>query len=338
MGSAWSHVNEWTGSCQVFANNVKHVDVPRAGMAPTGVSGAGRPPADVLGAEGSEGGSCAGALLEGALQRLRDAGIEHPRRNAEWLLCEVLSKNRAGLYANLRSRVGLGDSIRFEEMLRRRLKHEPLQYILGYAEFRGLRLEVTPDVLIPRCETEELVEVVLACVEGVPTPVVFDAGTGSGCIALAVKAARPDAVVTACDLSMAALGIAHRNATAHGLSVSWIRANLLEARPPGIVPRPLDVLVSNPPYVPEEEAATIPEEVRAYEPRVALFVSGDPLVFYHRLSKHGRALIGAGGWIVLEAHADYAEGVGRILEGDGYGNVQVRQDLAGRDRLVLGRR
>ena len=279
-------------------------------------------------------------LLEDAVRRLGAAGIDAPRRNAEWLLCEALGTSRAGLYAASGERVDSGDALCFEEMLVRRLRREPVQYILGYAEFMGLRMVVTPDVLIPRPETEELVVAALPCLPADRPPLVLDAGTGSGCIALAIRAARPDARVYACDVSEAALVVARRNAAAHGLAVAWIAADMLGnldfllAR----VPSGLDLLISNPPYVPEGEMAALSEEVRAWEPSVALVAPGDPLVFYRRLAEHGLRMIRPGGWLALETHAEYGDSVRALLAAAGYAEVSLRKDMAGRDRIVLGRR
>ncbi len=227
---------------------------------------------------------------------------------------------------------------RFERMVRRRLEHEPLQYILGYAEFYGLRLTVTPAVLIPRPETEELVEAALDLVDGVREPTVLDVGAGSGCIALAIKKIRPDARVFACDVSSAALEVARRNARANDLAVDFVEADLLAAGFTKSVTRGLDLLVSNPPYIAEEEAATLPADVRAYEPHVALFALEDPLAFYRRLAQVGRRLLDGGGWMALETHAEYGADVVRIVEQAGYADVSLRRDLAGRNRIVLARR
>ncbi len=287
---------------------------------------------------GEKNGGFVGILLEDSLQRLVAAGIDDPRRNAEWLLCEALAMSRAGLYAASGERIEPEAAMRFGEMLARRLQREPIQYILGYTDFMGIRMTVTPDVLIPRPETEEVAEAALACLDAHRSPVVLDAGTGSGCIALAIKTTRPDADVYACDVSGAALAVARRNAAAHDLAITWIEADMLEEKFLDKVPAGIDLFVSNPPYVPEEEIPDLPEEVRSWEPCAALIAPGDPLVFYRRLAQHGLHMIRKGGWIVLETHADYGEPVRRILEKNGYAEVCLGKDMAGRDRIVMGRR
>lgn len=287
---------------------------------------------------GEKNGGFVGILLEDSVQRLVAAGIDDPRRNAECLLCEALGISRAGLYAASGEWVELAAAMRFQETLARRLRREPLQYILGYTEFMGLRMTVTPDVLIPRPETEEVAAAALARLGAWKTPVILDAGTGSGCIALAIKKARPDAEVYACDVSEAALAVARRNAAAHDLAVTWIEADMLGEDLPDTIPAGLDLLISNPPYVPEEEIPTLSEEVRGWEPCAALIAPGDPLVFYRRLAQHGLRMLREDGWIVLETHADYGELVRRILKKAGYEGVCLEKDMAGRDRIAMGRR
>ncbi len=276
--------------------------------------------------------------MEDSLQRLIAAGIDDPRRNVEWLLCEALAMSRAGLYAAYGERVEPDAARRFNEMLARRLQREPIQYILGYTDFMGLRISVTPDVLVPRPETEEVAAAALARLDACMSPVVLDAGTGSGCIALAIKAVRAAADVYACDVSGAALAVARRNSAAHDLAVTWIEADMLDKDLPDTIPDGLDLLISNPPYVPEEEIPTLPEEVRKWEPHAALVAPGDPLVFYRGLAQQGLRMIRDGGWIVLETHADYGESVRRILKEAGYAEVCIEKDMAGRDRIAMGRR
>lgn len=277
-------------------------------------------------------------LLDESVRRLAEAGVENPRRNVEWMLCEVLSISRAALYADVSAPVGEELVERLERMLRRRMAREPLQYVLGHTEFFGLRVRVSPDVLIPRPETEEVVEVALQLLRGTVRPSVLDVGTGSGCIALAIKNVRPDAVVYACDVSEAALRMARRNAAALELEIEFTQVDVLRDAIPADVPRSIDLLISNPPYVTEEEADELSDEVRRFEPHVALFAGNDPIVFYRRLAAHGRTLVREGGWVVLETHADYGRKVSTLFETAGYREVECLKDLAGRDRIVRARR
>jgi release factor glutamine methyltransferase len=246
--------------------------------------------------------------------------------------------------------------------VRRRAAREPLQYVLGHADFYGLRLRVTPAVLIPRPETERVVERALALIADVPTPRVVDVGTGSGCIACAVAHERPTARVVGCDVSTGALAVARANADALGLPIAFGEADLtapafpaqvraLLGRPGGPPPEDaatggdalsdaarFDLVVSNPPYVPDAEADALAPEVREHEPPVALFTGADPLVCYRALARHAAALLRPGGRLVTETHADYAADVAAVFRDAGLADVRTERDLAGRPRLALARR
>lgn len=267
---------------------------------------------------------------------LVEAGIDAARRNAEWMLVEVLGCRRVHLVTEADQRVAPEQVNRLGTMLERRLGHEPLQHILGHAEFYGLRLRVTPDVLIPRPETEVVLEVALERIRDRTAPRILDIGTGSGAIALACAHGRPDANVVACDVSLAALAVARANASALGLDVSFVRADVLDTTFAGRFDEAFDLVVSNPPYVPPGEAETLAPEVREFEPSLALFSSDDPLQFYRAIVLHTPALLHAGGWLVLETHADYGPEVADLLKGVDFADVQLRDDLAGRPRVVAG--
>jgi release factor glutamine methyltransferase len=277
------------------------------------------------------------AVLQAAVRELEAAGIDHARRNAEWLLAAVLDCSRAALYAYPERPMSAADRTRFQDMIARRTRHEPLQYIIGHEEFYGLRMQVTPDVLIPRPETEELVERVLGLIDGRPAPRVLDVGTGSGCIALAIQHERPDATVMACDVSAEALAVARRNAQAHGLDVDLREADLLSDAFAMQLPGTFDVVVSNPPYIPDDEAPTLSSEVRDHEPAQALFTGGDALRFYRALIAHAPALLAEEGWLALELHTDYAEAVGGLFNASMWSSVTIHEDLSGRPRMVLAR-
>ena len=281
------------------------------------------------------------ALLEAAVEAMEREGIPSARRNAEWLLCEAMGERRIGLLTRLDELAPPAATVCFEALLARRLAHEPLQYVLGYTEFFGLRIAVSPDVLIPRPETEQVVEEGLRVLEDVDEPRVLDIGTGSGCIALAMKSRRPDARVWACDVSEGALEVARSNAAATGLEVRLFRADALAldfaAGVHGLTGG-LDLLISNPPYVAALEIADLAEEVRSFEPHLALVAPGDPLVFYRRLGASGLELIRQGGHIVLETHADFGSDAARLLEDLGYVGVDLFNDYAGRPRILRGER
>src|SRR5690606_1734301 len=220
-------------------------------------------------------------------------------------------------------------------LLARRLRGEPLQYVLGHADFFGLRLRVTPAVLIPRPETEEVAEEALRRLDGRETPWVLDVGTGSGALALALKHRRPDAEVFACDVSEAALAVAADNAKRLGLAVTFIESDVLDAAFTRAAPPAFDLVVSNPPYVPEAERDDLAAEVRDHEPDEALFVpSEDPLLFYRALAARAPDLLKPGGWLVVAPHAEHGEAVRDCFGGVGLEGATLRRDLAGRPRIV----
>ena len=277
-------------------------------------------------------------LLDEAAERLAAAGVENARRNAEWMIEAALGLDRTTLLANMGEPVTEEERAAFEEMMERRLRREPLQYVVGHADFYGLRLRVTPAVLIPRPETEEVVETALAQLQEAKKPWVLDMGTGSGAIALALKHERPDAEVFACDVSEDALAVAARNAERLALDVSFIHADALAPAFTDGVPACFDALVANPPYVPDAEAATLEPEVRDYEPATALFTGDDPLVYYRAITGHASRVLKAGGLILFEAHTDYARAVRDLLDESGYTETAVKEDLSGHPRIVWGRK
>ncbi len=278
-----------------------------------------------------------GMLLDDAVQALEAAGLSEARRAAMWLLGEVLGVGRAHLMAYPEREATPEQAGAFAAMLARRLQREPLQYILGYTDFYGLRLRLTPAVLIPRPETEQVVEAALGLLQGRPAPRVLDVGTGSGCIALVLKHERADAEVYACDVSPAALEVARANAEAHHLAVTFFLADVLASDFPDRVPKPFDLIISNPPYVAADEASVLPPEVRDYEPHLALFVGNDPLRFYRAIIDHAGAMLAPGGVLVFETHAHHAEAVCDLVAEVGFTQVQGAKDLAGLPRIVTAR-
>lgn len=279
------------------------------------------------------------ALLDDAVARLTEAGVDDARRNAEWIVEEATGAGRAALYARPEVVVEPAEAALVARYVACRASGEPVQYVLGHADFYGLRLAVTPDVLIPRPETEEVVEEALRRIRAVEAPWVLDVGTGSGAIALAVKHERPGAEVFAVDVSPGALAVAAGNAERLGLAVTFVEADALRPAFVADVPPTFDLVLSNPPYVPEAERAGLQVEVRDHEPGTALFVpDADPLVFYRALAGHADTLLKPGGWLVAETHADLGRSVGALWTEAGLADVEVRPDLARRDRIAVGRR
>ena len=254
------------------------------------------------------------ALAE-AEARLAAAGVETPRADAEWLVAHLLGTTRSGLGARLVDEV---DGL--EPLLVRREAREPLAYVLGEWGFRRLTLKTDARALVPRPETETLVERALALAEGIERPRILDVGVGSGAIALALKDERPDAQVTGVDVSADALALAHENAERLGLEVE-----LRHGEGAAVAAEGWDIVVANPPYV--ESLEDVPRELR-WEPKIALLGSGE----HERLARAARAR-----FIVFEAGDGQAGDVAAVLDRLGCAGVAITADLTGRDRVVEGR-
>ena len=216
--------------------------------------------------------------------------------------------------------------------LARRARHEPVQYIIGEQEFFGLKFRVTPDVLIPRPETEHLVEAALARTDSDASLHIADVGTGSGAIAVPLAHALPRARVTALDISAAALVVAHENAESHGVSdrIRFFKSDLLAA----VAGEQFDMIVSNPPYVAEDEE--LEPQVGEYEPGSALFAGPEGLDVYRRLIPQAQAALKPGGWLLLEIGHGQQGALERLLSG--WGNVSLIADLQGIPRVACAQR
>lgn len=223
--------------------------------------------------------------------------------------------------------------------LNRLLRREPVQYVLGTAPFLDLELEVGPGVLIPRPETEELVQIIVREQKAASHARIVDVGTGSGCIAVALSCYLPRAEVAGIDVSADALTVARRNGQRHGDNVTWLQADLFSPPEELFAPASLDVVVSNPPYVPWSEQAEMAVHVRDHEPHLALFVPDeDPLRYYHRLALVGEQWLRPGGQLYLETHTNYADAVAEVLRQGAFVEVRVREDFTGRPRFVTATR
>jgi release factor glutamine methyltransferase len=275
-------------------------------------------------------------LLDRAADRLAAAGRDAPRRSAEWLLMEVLDVDRGQLYVHADRSVGADEVDRFEDMVARCEDGVPLQHVLGYTSFRGLRIEVSPAVMIPRPETEEVTGAALRAIADIDRPQVLDVGTGSGCIALALKHERPDATVEAWDVSVDALAVARRNAQQLGVDVHFSEMDLFAD---AVLQRDVgaDLLVSNPPYIPDAEADQLSATVRDYDPPEALFAGADPLRFYQALTDRAFVLCNPDAAVVLETHAEYADASAQVAREAGLTDVRVESDLSGRPRILTAR-
>ncbi|MCB2379981.1 peptide chain release factor N(5)-glutamine methyltransferase [Hymenobacter sp. BT635] len=217
----------------------------------------------------------------------------------------------------------------------RLLLHEPVQYVLGVAHFAGLELEVTPATLIPRPETEELVALIIQEQRGRAELTIVDIGTGSGCIPIALQQALQPRRMVGVDISAPALDVARRNAARYQSPVEFVQADILTQEPDGIEPGSVAVLVSNPPYVLENERPLMRRNVLGFEPATALFVPDhDPLLFYRRIGALGQRWLRPGGALYFEINEQYAAELVEMLGRQGYASVEPRQDIFGKDRMV----
>ncbi len=279
------------------------------------------------------------AELDAAVRALTAAGVPTPRVDAEWLLAGVLGVGRLDARLILDRPVSEPVAARYRAAVGRRTRREPLQRVLGWEAFRGLSIRLTDDVFVPRPETELLVEWAL---ELLPTPVpgarplVVDLGTGSGCVACALAAERPDVDVVAVDLSPAAAAVARDNAGALHLGdrVRVLAGDLLEALGAGRA----DLVVSNPPYLASAVAADLEPEVARYEPRAALDGGPDGLAVIRRIVVAAPRSLRASGALVLETAGGRAgASAAALMREAGFRDVAIRADLAGVDRFVAGK-
>ncbi len=260
---------------------------------------------------------------------LADASIAVPRLTAEVLLAHALQHDRSYLYAHSGEELTERAWIHYGRYLHERLKGKPTQYITGRQEFYGREFRVTPDVLIPRPETEHLVE---ASLEHVPTGgTILDAGTGSGAIAITL-ALETQACVLATDISAAALCVAASNAHRLGAKITLLACDLSAC----LAARSLDALISNPPYVPLADHTGLQREVRDWEPHQALFGGPTGLEMYQRLIRDGERVLRPGGWLLVELGYNSLEPVRGML-GTGWRDIEVRADLAGLPRVLAAR-
>jgi release factor glutamine methyltransferase len=269
-----------------------------------------------------------GELLADATAELKRAGVETPQVDAELLLGHALGLTRTELQLDRARELSEEETAQARALVERRAAREPLAYVLGEWGFRRLTLKVDRRVLVPRPETEVVVERCLALLRGRETPAVLDVGTGSGAIALAIADEHPGARVTALDVSEEALALARENAGAVGIEVAFEHGDLRD----GFAGR-YDLVVSNPPYVSADEIATLEPEVRDWEPRLATVGEEHTEL----IATAARTVLDPGGWLVLEIAAGRGAATVALLRKLGYEDVQAGADLVGRDRVVEGR-
>lgn len=270
-------------------------------------------------------------LLRWMTDYFTEKGIDNPRLDAELLLADSLELDRVGLYLNYDRPLLSAELDAIRPLVKRRGQREPLQYLLGHTEFWSLQFDLTPDVLIPRADTEILVEEALARAgtEGQ----LLDVGTGSGAIVVSLATERPNWQMTGLDISAAALAIAQRNVDKNQVSgqVQLLHGDLAE-----LPQQQYDLIVSNPPYISQDEWKELMPEVRCFEPQVALMAKNDGLACYQHLATQAPSRLNPGGWLLVEIGCEQAEAVQVLFSQAGLDDVFVREDYSGQPRVVGG--
>ncbi len=276
-----------------------------------------------------------------AAARLFEKGVENARLDAEVLLCSVLGRDRAWLVAHYPDSLDDGSRLTYEKAIERRTRREPLQYITGEQEFWGLPFIVSPDVLIPRPETELVVEESLRKVSGKTAPVIVDLCTGSGCIVVSLAHELPQARFYATDRSERALTVAQENALLNGVAgrICFLEGDLFGPLAEQDLGGRIDLVTANPPYVRDSECAALQPEVRDFEPKMALFSGPKGTEIAERITRDAPSYLRRGGSLVMEMGIGQAAVLRKILAENGnYSETEVLRDLAGIDRVIVATR
>lgn len=266
---------------------------------------------------------------------LRDSPVENPELESALLLSKALGINLVDVYAYPERKVESDKVEEFERLLERRLKREPVAYILGEKEFYSRTFIVTPDVLIPRPETEILIEEGLKATKNISHPLVVDAGTGSGCIAVTIGCESEDTRIFATDISFEGLLIARANSKRHRVveRISLVRTDFLS----GFKEESFDIAISNPPYVAERDFSKLESSVRDFEPKRSLLGGEDGLDCIRKIVHQAGKVLKNGGWCIVEVGANQSESVSEIFDCVGFGDVSSLKDLSGIERVVKGK-
>ncbi len=277
-----------------------------------------------------------GEILRNGKLFLKEGNIEAYSLDAELLLMEVTGLTKVQLFTQDDRFLIDEEEARYQRLLDKRRKGTPTQYLLGHCEFMGLDFLVREGVLIPRADTENLVEAVLEIGKKEKLHTLLDMGTGTGCIPISL-AHHGKLRTYGVDISPVALDIAKENGKRNHVEVTWIQSNLFEKIPKTLLGK-LDGLVSNPPYIPTEDVEGLMTEVKDYEPRLALDGGKDGLDFYRRIIEGSKLFLREQGWIFFEIGYNQASALTELLAEAGFENIEVRQDLAGLDRVVLAKK
>ena len=271
-------------------------------------------------------------LIEWGEDYFKQHKFDSPKQEIEWLLCDLLDHKRVDLYINFEQKVPNDKLALLKKWIKKRLKRMPLQYITGVTEFYGNKYFLNDDVLIPRPETERLVDISLDCINKLSHPRILEVGTGSGCISISIALIRGDAKILSIDISQNALNKAEENSDYHKTNnVKFLNLDFLKEIPS----ERFDIIVSNPPYIPLEEMKNIMIDVKEYEPEIALTDFNDGLVFYDRFADLGSKLLKKEGWMVLEVGIDdHPEKVAKLFKSKGYSNIELVSDY-NKDKRVL---
>lgn len=268
--------------------------------------------------------------LKEAAALLETAGCSDARLDAEWLLAEVAGLSRLALLLDLDAPLSEQETARFSDYTARRAAGDPLQYVLGRADFMGHAFRSDARALIPRCDTEPLCEAVIERAGALKTPSVLELGAGSGAVSVSVKLACPGACVTAADVSRDALGLCRENAALHGMQIEWVESDWFSA----LAGRKFDLIFSNPPYIPSHELNALQSEVRR-EPALALDGGADGLNFYRRTMLELPEHLNAGGSLLFETGDGESEAVLAMLA-ECFAHTEMRRDLGSLPRVVIG--
>jgi release factor glutamine methyltransferase len=256
----------------------------------------------------------------------------------DWVFESIANVKKEDFIKHPEQEISKATSEQLNKALVQVLEHKPIQYILGEGWFYNMKLKVNENVLIPRPETEELVEwIVTTATHQAPAVSILDIGTGSGCISIALKKHLHAATITAIDISKGALDVANENALTQKAHVQFLEFNFLDESKWKELP-PFDMIVSNPPYIPIKEKEGLDKNVTNYEPHTALFVpDNEPLLFYKKIADFGKEHLNYNGKIFVEVHVDYAEQTVTVFKERNYNYVDLKKDMYGRDRMIMAR-
>ena len=259
-------------------------------------------------------------------------GFKNVRQEIEWMLCDLLKIDRSDIYLKINSKISKRNFLKLKEWINQRLKNKPLQYITGKTEFYGHQISVSPDVLIPRPETERLVDIAIDTIKNLSKPKILEVGTGSGCISIALGSAKKDANILSLDVSDSALEIAKINTKKNNISnIKFLKLDFLESIPKG----QYDLIISNPPYISKNEMKEIMLDEKEFQPKIALTDNNDGLEFYRRFSNKAKKMINEKGSLILEVGiGSHPIRVREIFHSSGFNKIDLISDYNGDLRVL----